>query len=76
MIFEIGNGEPFEGWRRWTFLQYVLWKHAVRKYQPLISPLYVLRTCRLVVSARTPCTIGKENLPSVRSSAKPLFDSY
>src|ERR1700734_2297106 len=36
----------------------------------------LLRTCRFEVSARTPWTTGKENLPSVRSSAKPLFMAY
>ena len=29
-----------------------------------------------VVSARIPCTKGKENFPSERSSAKPLFAEY
>lgn len=37
---------------------------------------YVLKICRLEGSARIPCTTGKLNLPSVRSSAKPLLSSY
>ena len=36
----------------------------------------LLMTCRLDLSACIPWTTGKENFPSVRSSAKPLFDVY
>ena len=36
----------------------------------------VLRTCRLDLSACIPCTTGKENFPSERSSANPLFEVY
>ncbi len=36
----------------------------------------VLSSRLFVVSARIPCTMGKENFPSERSSAKPLFAEY
>lgn len=36
----------------------------------------VLSMTRLLWSARTPWTMGNENLPSVRSSANPLFFEY
>ena len=47
-----------------------------------ISPEYqvrkgpVLSSRLFVVSAWIPCTMGKENFPSERSSAKPLFVEY
>jgi hypothetical protein len=36
----------------------------------------ILRICLLEVSARMPWTTGNENFPSVKSSAKPLFEEY
>ena len=60
---------------RRTFLQHVYANGWVKGEKSKKSQA-VLSIWRFDVSAWMLCTTGKENLPSVRSSAKPLFDVY
>lgn len=62
-----------------TLLQDVFANSCHMRIGPVVMPRRTsdsLSTWRLEVSARMPWTTGKENFPSVRSSAKPLFSVY
>jgi len=77
MVLEVVNRVDFERWGRWAFLEDV-WRRRgpckSRKREKMFP--YALNTCRLPVLAWMACMTGNENLPSVRSSANPLFEVY
>ena len=65
----------FELWIRRSLLKDI-WGKRLRFGDEGEEDVDVLRICRLRGSAWIPWTMGKENFPSVRSSAKPLFLVY